>query len=451
MSRSFSSLLNALLLAVAVSSPGEAGDRLLSPPPAPTPSAVSADSSENQRSVPLFLNEGDEMVVISRSELRRMVAELWEEQSALSTATDAAQDEEISRLEQNWWWLQDQSAQEQFPTVQLHGVFQADAGWFHQDDASLEQYGRIQDGAGFRRFRLSANGSVVENMNYFAQVDFAFFGRPTIMDLWLEQANIPWIGTIRVGQWKEPFSLEVVSSFRYTTFMERSVLFQPFTPFRHIGAGFYNYADDLSATWSASVFRSGQDQFGNSISTKRGWGTAERITWLPYWETDGADYLHLGLGHFFNAPPNGVVNFRTIPEMFIGQHGAGPVGTSAQAVPGELNGTPFFVATGNIAVGSYNVLGTELLWVRGPFSLQSEVMVNFVDQAVRADVVLPGFYVQAGYFLTGEHRPYDRKAGAIDRVIPYRDLRDGNGWGRLGDRRETLLPRSGRRQAAGHV
>jgi phosphate-selective porin OprO/OprP len=27
-------------------------------------------------------------------------------------------------------------------------------------------------------------------------------------------------------------------------------------------------------------------------------------------------------------------------------------------------------------------------------------------------------YAQAGWFLTGEHRPFDRKLGTIDRVIP---------------------------------
>jgi hypothetical protein len=48
----------------------------------------------------------------------------------------------------------------------------------------------------------------------------------------------------------------------------------------------------------------------------------------------------------FNAPPGQSVNFRTIPEFFVGANGPGAVGTSGQAVPGGSNGTPFFVATG---------------------------------------------------------------------------------------------------------
>ena len=61
------------------------------------------------------------------------------------------------------------------------------------------------------------------------------------------------------------------------------------------------------------------------------------------------------------------------------------------------------------------------LWVKGPLSLQSEAMVNFVDQD-GVTATLPGVYAQVGYFLTGEHRPYDRKTGQIDRIIPFRNF-----------------------------
>ncbi len=134
-------------------------------------------------------------------------------------------------------------------------------------------------------------------------------------------------------------------------------------------------------------------------------------------------------------PPRDRINFRTIPELFIGENAPGVVGTSGQPIPGGQDGTPFFIATGPLNVTNFNVIGTELLWVAGPFSLQSEAMVNFVNQgAGLPSAVLPGAYAQVGWFLTGEHRPYDRKAGAIDRVIPHENFRfcrcgRGTGWG----------------------
>lgn len=334
------------------------------------------------------------------------------------TEVDELQNQQLSSLDKAVKALTDKANKKTFPSLTVNGVFQADAGWITQDANSKAAYGHIQDGADFRRARLSAKGSVTDTINYFFQMDFGFFGRPTFTDLWFEQTKVPFFGNVRIGQWKHPFSLEVVSSFRYTTFMERSLLFIPFTPFRHIGVGFYDHSEDLDTTWAVSAFRSGQDQFGGSLSTDGGWGTAERLTHLPMWECEGKQYLHLGVGHFFNAPPSDTVNFRTVPEFFIGAYAPGDVGTSGQPIPGVIHGVPFFVATGNLNVPAYNVLGSELLWVDGPVSLQSEAMVNFVNVSGADTAVLSGAYAQLGYFLTGEHRPYDRKAGAIDRVIP---------------------------------
>jgi phosphate-selective porin OprO/OprP len=318
------------------------------------------------------------------------------------------------------------------PSVKLGGVFQADAGWFSQDANSRLTVGDIQDGVDFRRARLSANGNVSEQMSYFFQMDFGFFGRPTFTDVWLAFNDVPVFGNIKIGQWKHPFSLEVVSSFRYTTFMERSLLFQPFTPFRHLGIGFYNWSDDLSTTWAASAIRTGQDQFGATVTDTSGYGVVGRLTHLLYYDepSDGRYYTHIGGGYYFNAPPNDSARFRTIPEFFVGEFAGGPVGTSGQAVPNTLNGAPFFVDTGVFAANNINTFGTELLWVHGPLSLQSEMMCAVVDRAGGSSIALPGGYAQVGIFLTGEHRPYDRKAGAIDRIKPFEDffwVRDGEG------------------------
>jgi phosphate-selective porin OprO/OprP len=89
-------------------------------------------------------------------------------------------------------------------------------------------------------------------------------------------------------------------------------------------------------------------------------------------------------------------------------------------VPNQLNGTPFFVDTLALAnVQQTQTFGLEALWVAGPLSVQSEGMAVMVERNNANTAFLHGAYVQVGYFLTGEHRPYDRKAGAIDRVIPY--------------------------------
>lgn len=329
------------------------------------------------------------------------------------------------------------AASSKLPSVTVNGVFQADGVAFNQDARSRTDLGVIENGADFRRARLSAKGAIANNMNYFMQMDFAFFGRPTFTDVWLEWTDLPIFGTIRAGQWKQPFGLEVVSSFRYTTFMERSSTFQAFTPFRHLGVGFYNHSEDLRSTWAASYFRTGQDQFGSALSTVGGNGFSGRITHLPWYDenTDGRAYWHVGAGYFFNSPPHDVARFRSGPEIFAGEFASSagnPVGSTGQSLSNIFNGTPYFVDTLNITqVKGINTFGLESLMVYGAASLQAEAMAAVVDRSGGATATLPGCYIQAGYFLTGEHRPYDRVAGAIDRVKPLEDffwVRTQNGY-----------------------
>jgi phosphate-selective porin OprO and OprP len=315
-------------------------------------------------------------------------------------------------------------AKANLPSLTVNGVFQADWVAFNQTDASRLAYGSIQTGSDFRRARLSAKGAVTPDMDYFMQMDFGFFGRPTFTDLWVDFKNIGSLGNVRVGQWKQPFSLEVVSSFRYTTFMERAGAFQAFTPFRHMGLGFYDHADDLFSTWALSYIRTGQDQFGGSLSSNGGNGMVGRITRLLWYDEQCNDhYLHTGFSYYLNSPPNDRVRYRSIPEIFVGEFVVPtgvPNGTSGQPIPSVANGTPFFVDTGVLpGTRLTNTLGVEKLWVDGPWSWQSEYMGSFIDSTIVGNRLLHGGYSQVSFFLTGENRPYDRKLGQIDRVIPH--------------------------------
>jgi phosphate-selective porin OprO/OprP len=320
----------------------------------------------------------------------------------------------------------------QYPLAPIvSGVFQADGVVFDQSEANKQSLaeggvGPIENGADFRRARLGVRSALANNMNAFIQMDFAFPGRPTFTDVWVEWTDLPLLGTVRAGQWKQPFSLEVVSSFRYTTFMERSSLFQAFTPFRHIGLGLYNHSDDLMSTWAASYLRTGQDQFGDSLSTRGGNGFSGRLTHLlQYQEPEGRSYLHVGGAYYLNTPPLHAIAFRSIPEIFVGQNrnDAANTGTGGFPVPLVFDGTPFFVNTGVILnVDHVHTFGLEGLWVYGPLSVQAEAMAAVVDQTVQPTATLDGAYIQVGWFLTGEHRPYDRLNGAIDRVKPFEDF-----------------------------
>ncbi|MSR56403.1 MAG: porin [Planctomycetaceae bacterium] len=342
---------------------------------------------------------------------------------------------QIRGLEKNFKEFKDGLSKKKYPNTELHGVVQADSGWYGQDQTNINEFGILKDGADFRRTRLSANGAIAPNVNYFVQMDFAFPGRPTFTDVWVEVTKLPVVGNLRVGQWKQPFSLEVVSSFRYTMLPERSLLFNAFTPFRHIAVGMYDYSEDERMTWAASVYRPGQDQYGGSIASSGGYAGVGRITGLPWYENDGASYLHLGAAYNYVAPNGRFGGFRSIPEFFIGQHDAAANGTAGTSTPTLINGTPFFVNTGNFFMNHYNLVGAEALWVEGPITVQSEFMYLNALRNTGVGANFAGFYTQMGYFLTGEHRPYNKKQGALDRIKVLHDFGNnddcGHTWGGL--------------------
>ncbi|TWT46685.1 hypothetical protein Pla111_17860 [Botrimarina hoheduenensis] len=86
-----------------------------------------------------------------------------------------------------------------FPSVAVTGFFQADAIWFAQDDANIGAVGDAQDVADFRRARLAAKGKVAENVDYMMEYDFAFPGRPSFMDVYVDLADVSRFGHLRIG------------------------------------------------------------------------------------------------------------------------------------------------------------------------------------------------------------------------------------------------------------
>jgi phosphate-selective porin OprO/OprP len=101
------------------------------------------------------------------------------------------------------------------------------------------------------------------------------------------------------------------------------------------------------------------------------------------------------------------------------------------------------VDTNSIVANAATVIGAELFYVLGPFSVQSEWAFAYANQAVVAgapagSVSFNGGYVQLSYFLTGENRIYDRRLGRLGSTYiaqpftPFWATRDEDGGVTLG-------------------
>ncbi len=310
-----------------------------------------------------------------------------------------------------------------FPTIALGGFFQTDWGWFNQDTANLATVGDIQDGADFRRARLNAHGDAWGNVGYMVEFDFAFAGRPNFMDVYMDIKDLPLLGKLRIGQWRQPFGMDGQTSVKELTFLERGLPFA-FLPFRQIGLGFQNHSADESVTWAASVFRFPTDAFGGNVGDNGGHALATRVTAVPWSTVDGSQLLHLGAGYSFGDPANARVRYRNQPEFFVSETGG------ADLVPaGVPASVPPFVDTGPIAARNFNLLAAEGGLLLGSLYMQSEAIYALVNQSGGPDLSFSGVYVMAGYFLTGEVRPYNRKAGVFGRVKPLENFSSSGGRG----------------------
>ncbi len=313
------------------------------------------------------------------------------------------------------------------PLFILSGQMQADEIFFGQDEISRAAVGDLQDGAQFRRLRIGGRGTAFDVFEYALGVDFALAYNPSYLDNYIEWKQLPWLQNVRVGHYFEPFSLERVTQNRNNTFMERSLV-DTFAPARNMGIMTYGVTENELATWAIGTFRSNSDNVGND-SFDSGQALTMRGTCLPFWDeaSDGRYYLHLGAAYSWRDTSQNQVRFRNTPEMRKQQPSTvfGPVGPPSPSnyqngLPSPF--APIFVDTGNIRADNFQLFDPEFALILGPLSLQSEYAFATVDQIGGPPLFFNGYMAQVSYFLTGEHRPYDRKQGIHDRLRPFEDF-----------------------------
>jgi phosphate-selective porin OprO and OprP len=188
-------------------------------------------------------------------------------------------------------------------------------------------------------------------------------------------------------------------------------------------------------TWEAEIYRQDNPRTNSAADFGDGsYGYSGRATALPIYECDGRHLLHLGVSGTFrdnqvsDAPPGpGIVGgraveFRARPETrdAIGDFGNSLAGTTT-VLPGDVRR---LVDTGVFNSDSTSIVGTELLYVLGPFSVQGEYawtrannsftrLTNGNNGKSLGDPVFSGGYIELSYFLTGENRTYDKRLGRL--------------------------------------
>jgi len=287
--------------------------------------------------------------------------------------------------------------------LKIGGRLQTDWFWSSEDDAIKLDVGEQEDGVEVRRARLYFSGLIYDNLEYKLQLDFAG-GDADLKDAYLGLTDFP-LGKLRMGHFKEPFSLDELTSSKYITFLERA-LPNIFAPGRNMGFMLHNTSPEDRMTTAIGVFRN-TDDYGEDVDDG-GYNITGRITALPIYQDKGAHLLHVGAAYSYRNPDDSI-RYRQRPEAHL---------------------TDRFVDTGSFAGDQVDLAGLEAAWVNGPLSLQGEYMLANADRlGGGSDVDFDGYYVQVSYFLTGEHRSYKTSAGAFSRIKPKENYSAAGGSG----------------------
>ncbi|MBX3436046.1 MAG: hypothetical protein KF861_01040 [Planctomycetaceae bacterium] len=253
------------------------------------------------------------------------------------------------------------------------------------------------------------------------------FSVPAITDMWVNFKQVPLVGNVKVGQFKDPIGFDHLHSSRYLNFLERSfhqdafngAFNNGFSP----GVMIWDTFDDQHGTWATGVFKNVQNIFAWGMGDGE-YNWTSRATYLLLYDEQchGANLIHVGLAGSIRDPNEGLVQYRSRGSLRNGP-------------PGPLN--PVFVNTGAFAAETEQLLVAEFSAQRGPLLVNAEYEANWNQNAVGngvssvlgaplGTVFFRGWYVETLYFLTGEHRDYDRTAGVYGRVIPHKNFH----WGR---------------------
>ena len=290
-----------------------------------------------------------------------------------------------------------QSADKEFQ-YRLQGRMQLDAGLYR------DVRNQLTSDAGLRRGRLGVTGRLWHAWRVEFEIEHDD-NELKVQDVWLSYDQIPSV-LVKVGHFKEPFSLEYLSSSLDTTFLERA-LPSPLALGRNLGVGYSQWGKDWRLTAGLFGRRLGEllmDDDGSIAGN--GVATTTRLTVSPINRT--GQTVHLGVSASYRTRVGEssrlhVVQLRSRSDIHYGRAGFPDREQLLDANHVSLWGTEVAVI-----MGSALIQGEYIRANIGQLPFSSMPSASFV-----------GAYVQTAWVLTGARRLYShtaREDGELGRV-----------------------------------
>ena len=259
----------------------------------------------------------------------------------------------------------------------------------------------------WRRTRLTAKGTVKKDWSYGFTINITDEkDQADVNTAYIKYSGFKPI-SLTVGKFKEPFGLERLTSSKWISTIERSMLWdlideghgQPKTGgFMISGA----HAEMGNLNWALGVFDDDQKDDDGDINP----AFTGRIAVAPRLSDDS--FMHLGLA--FSERERDGKSYGG--ETDFGVHTL----PSDEALSLENAGVDF-------SGDDISQWGLEGAFVTGPFSIQAEYVDLEIDGSTDgsknySDLEGDGYYIQGAWTLTGEQRSYKTNGAYFDKIKP---------------------------------
>lgn len=332
-------------------------------------------------------------------------------------------------------------------TMKVVGRIHLDYWGFPETDPGINAFETLdptispQNNFQFRRLRFGVRGDVKPNMEYRIEMEYAGGNDVEFRDAFLAFKYLPIVQTLVIGNQKRPYGLDHWNSSRYNVFLERPFVVEAINQdSRRLGIQSWAYSEDLRYNWQYGVFtqRLIQDE-GDYYSDHLQGEIAGRFASTIWYDdtSNGRGYAHVAVSGSVAHPDGSAGSGPLVPGLDEAQNEA-----RFRTRP-EARSASRWIDTGRIRGADwYELANVEGVLNIGATQIVAEWMNLFLQ---RDDGTLPnddnlyfnGGYVYVAHFLTGEHMPWDRETGQLDRPEPFENFflvrnEDGSlgrGWG----------------------
>lgn len=282
-------------------------------------------------------------------------------------------------------------------SAKISGFFQIYPAFFSGD--ATNQIPNFVNGIAVPAARMHLSGKIASDWLYKITYDFA---TNTLLNAYLQYTGFKHF-IITGGQYKPAFSLGFLPARNDMTFLEYALPVHAFFTNYVLGAQLLGFTQHFTVAGGIFGPNTTNTINGVTVTGPDPVGVNGRLTYSPI--HDERKVLHFGLGAYYrqaNRATN-VVRFRSIPEL-------------------RGRTSVYLADTGNIANSrDYYVGSAEFAAIRGSFYAEAEYYRADVNRISEPDLGFNGYYMTAGYFLTGESRLYDFTNGYLKSISQIRN------------------------------